>query len=145
MFGGIFYDFLETPWEIARGALREHLEQLQTTLTAQWAAAFNTDGTLKSSASAGGDFASPGTGLVYISNEGTNGAAKWSKVSLSDGTKGTLPLTKLPSQSAKTLLGRRSTSAGVPEEISTGDGIELSGTTLFAHGAKWSRSFLMMG
>lgn len=145
MFGGIFYDFLETPWEVARGALREHLEQLQTTLTAQWAAAFNADGTLKSSTTATGDFSSPGTGLVYISNEGAGGAAQWAKVSLTNGVKGTLPLTKLPTQTAATLLGRRAGSTGSPEELTVANGVEFNGTVIQAPGAQWSRSFMMMG
>lgn len=145
MFGGIFYDFLETPWEIARGPLREHLEQLQTTLSAQWSQVFNTDGTIKSSASASGDFSSTGSGLVYISNEGTNGAAQWAKVSLSNGVKGTLALSKLPTLNPAKLLGRRSGSSGSPEELSVQNGISFNGTAIEAPGARYTRTFLFLG
>lgn len=38
--GGIFHDFLEGPWEEARGFLREELEQLYTTLKTQQSTVF---------------------------------------------------------------------------------------------------------
>ena len=71
------------------------------------------------------------TGTVTTSGNLTLGGTL-SNVNLATQVTGTLPLTALPSQSASTLLGRGSASAGTPEVISLGAGLAMSGTTLSA-------------
>lgn len=142
MFGGVFHDYLEAPWEQARGYLKEELEQLFITLGNQWGRAFSVEGTLTADAIDGVSTVK----TVYVSNEGPRGKPKWAKIDLPIGVKNRLRLPNFAEATANTLLGRREASVGDYEPIVIGDGLELiSTTTLTAQGAKWSRSFLTMG
>lgn len=145
MFGGVFHDFLEQPWEQARGFLREELEQLQNVLASQWSKSFNTEGTMNGEAFEG-DFSPSTAGRVYISNEGPRGRPRWAKVDANAGVKNRLRFVNFVQATLPSvLLGRRSASSGDFEQISLGDGLEMSGTELNATGARYSRTFLFMG
>lgn len=127
MFGGVFHDFLEQPWEQARGYLREELEQLQNVLASQWEKAFGTDGLLNSEAI---DGESTGVGVVYISNEGPHGRAKWAKVNVNAGVKNRLRfLNFVRATTGNTLVGRDS-GAGDFEQLSVGDALDITSATL---------------
>src|SRR4051812_2606770 len=114
MFGGIFHDFLEQPWEQARGYLKEELEQLQMTLAAQWSQLFDTDGTLKSEAIDGAST----TSTLYVSNEGPGGKPKWAKINLLNGVKSRLRLENFTQAAGSNTLLGRDTGAGNYESIS---------------------------
>lgn len=145
MFGGVFHDFLEQPWEQARGFLREELEQLQNVLASQLSKVFSTDGTLTGDA-IDGDFSPSTVGTVYLSNEGPHGKPKWAKVNVNAGVKNRLKLINFVSASASVLLGRRSGTSGDYEPITVGEGLSMSTTaTLSAPGARYARTFMFMG
>lgn len=75
MFGEIFHDFIEGPWEQARGFVRLELESLRGALNAHWSGVFNDDDTLSADAIAG----DPTAGLRYVANTGENFSPKWEK------------------------------------------------------------------
>lgn len=127
MFGGIFYDFLEGPWENVRGYLREHLEQLQVTLSANWAKAFDTNGNLNSEVIDGN---STTAGVVYISNEGPGGKPKWAKVNLSTGVKNRLKFINLIAATSGNVVVGRDSGGGDFQQIDMGDALDISGAAM---------------
>lgn len=140
-FGGVFYDFLDGPWEQARGYLKEHLEQLFSTTTAQWSNTFNEEGELNP------DIIPSATKVptFYISNEGPKGALKWARVNLINGVKNRLALGNFALATANTVLGRGAGS-GNYTPLTVGEGLEIDGTELKATGeGGYQRSFLLMG
>ena len=141
MFGNTFYDFLEGPWDHAKGYLREHLEQLSGALNSQWARAFNSDTTLTEFA-----IGNPGASVPsYIGNVGTDRRPTWDKVDVAQGVRSRLRYVNLTaSTEASRLLGRGSTGDGDWEEISLGEGLEMSDTVLKAPGS-WAMHFFTMG
>lgn len=142
MFGSTFYDFLEGPWDHAKGYLREHLEQLSISLNAQWARAFNSDQTLTEFA-----IGNPGANVPsYVANTGPNRSPRWEKVDVAQGVKSRLRYVNFTAATAASrLLGRRSTSAGDWEEISLGEGLTMTGSELSAQGGLANHFFLMGG
>jgi hypothetical protein len=127
MFGGVFHDFLEGPWEQVRGYLREELEQLQNVLASQWEKAFGTDGLLNEDVIDGDPH---NGGVVYISNEGPHGRPKWAKVNVNAGVKNRLKLANfVQAAGSNTLLGRDN-GAGNYESIAVGDALDISSATL---------------
>lgn len=141
MFGNTFYDFLEGPWDHAKGYLREHLEQLNEALNSQWGRIFNNDNTLTEFA-----FGNPGASVPsYIGNIGPNKSPAWDKVDVAQGVRSRLRYVNLTAATQPSvLLGRGSTSAGDWEEIGLGEGLEMDGTTLKS-GGSWAIHFFTMG
>lgn len=129
-FGAILHDYLEGPWEQARGYLREELEQLRAALNSQVGNAFTSSSgasTLNASA-IGGD---PTVVPQYVSNIGVNNAPTWDKVDLASGVKRKLALTSIVDATPDVLLGRGA-GTGSFEEISLGTNLAIVGTTLNA-------------
>lgn len=73
-FGGVFHDWIDGPWEQARGFLREELEQLHISLGANFSRILNNAGTLSGFLIQG-----DGTGTrKYIANTGVpDNAPRW--------------------------------------------------------------------
>ncbi len=73
-FGGIFHDWIDGPWDQARGPLRDELEALHISLGKTVGNIINSDGSLSS-------FVIQGDGTAdrrYIANTGTpNNAPRW--------------------------------------------------------------------
>jgi hypothetical protein len=135
MAGLKFYDFLEGPWEQAKGYLREHLEQLDITLTSTLtniSSGTPLDGTV------GGDIT---TANQVVTNTGSGPSMRWAKVALSTMVTGRLPIANFVAASANVLLGRRSASSGNFEEITPGSGLNLNSTSLET---TYSKPFMMM-
>ena len=127
MFGGIFHDYLDGPWDEAKGFLKEELEQLRTTLMAQWNAVFGENGFLTADAIQGDSTIT----TVYVSNEGDDNAPYWAKVNLVNGVKGRLRFSNMVEIAASSLLGRGSAAGtGDIEVITIGTNLEMDGTTL---------------
>lgn len=138
MFGGIFHDYFENSWEVARGYLREELEQLRTALENQWALLFNRDGTLTGLAVSGNVNDVP----RYVANTGPVNVhtgvptPKWDKVDLLNGVKSRLQFEHfIAATQGSVLVGRESGSAGDFEEITLGSGLSMTGTVLSSTGS----------
>jgi len=73
-FGGVFHDWIDGPWEQARGYLREELEQLHISLGFKFNRILTTDGTLNNLLIQGDP-----TGVrKYVANSGSpSNAPKW--------------------------------------------------------------------
>lgn len=127
MFGGIFHDYLNGPWEAVRGYLREELEQLQAALNYQWSKSFDLDGTLTSSVIDGDS----SVNTVYVSNEGPDNKPKWARINLANGVKGRLQYSSLPRAGPNVLMGN-GTGTGDYGEIAVGAGLDLTDDELTA-------------
>jgi hypothetical protein len=127
MFGGVFHDFLEGPWEQVRGYLREELEQLQNVLASQWEKAFGTDGLLNEDVIDGDPH---GGGVVYISNEGPHGRPKWAKVNVNAGVKNRLRFVNFVRATSGNVLIGRDNGVGDFEQITVGDALDISSAAL---------------
>ena len=127
-YGGTFYDFLDGPWDHAKGYLKEHLEQLTVAISTQLSAAFNADNTL-TEASVGG---SPAPVPSYVANTGPKRSPRWEKVDVAIGVKNRLRYVNLTAATqGSVLLGRESGSGGNWEEITLEPlYARMSGTTL---------------
>lgn len=125
-FGIILHDFLEGPWEQARGVLKEELDQFRGMLNALWNKNFGADGNLTGLAITG-DFSTP---TRYVSNTGVKSQPKWDQVNLSNGVKNRLPFTHIVQSDASRLLGRGSASSGDYQPITVGAGLAFTGTVL---------------
>lgn len=141
MFGGVFHDFLEGPWEQVRGYLKEELEQLQNVLASQWSKVFGTDGTLNPEAIEG-DFTTQG--VVYLSNEGPHGKPRWAKVNVNAGVKNRLRFVNFVRATAGNTLVGRDSGAGDFQQINVGDALDIQtgdlnvlvdGTTIQVNGS----------
>lgn len=131
MLGGIFSDFLDQPWEQARGYVREELQQLRLALQQQTIGNASGGNGLKSSDVSGAYDVQP----RYISNMGTGNSPKWDRVDLVNGVTGKISLARLPTAALSTLLGRGAASNGDYEPITLGSGLTMTGTTLSASGS----------
>lgn len=119
--------YLDAPWEIAKGYLRDDLDHLEAAINTHWGSTFDPANQLLGQA-IGGD-KTPVSRIV--ANTGVNNAPFWDQLDLGTAVKNRLTFSHLTAASAPSvLLGRRSTSAGDFEEISTGGGLIFSGTTL---------------
>lgn len=121
---GVFHDYLNGPWEEARGFLIEELEQLRNALTAQLGQTFNNLNQLTSAAFSG----DPTPATRYVANTGVKNAPTWDRVNLSNGVQGTLALSHLPTATAETFLGRGDSSSGDYQPLTPGAGIGIVGT-----------------
>ena len=127
-FGGVFYDFLDGPWDAAKGYLKEHLEQLTIAISTQLGTAFNADNTLTETAIGG----SPAPVPSYVANTGPRRSPRWDKVDVASGVKNRLRYVNLTAATRPSLvLGRESGSAGNWEEITLDPLYDrMSGTVL---------------
>lgn len=111
MAGMILHDWLNVPWERARGLVREELSQFRTQLQSLLGKAFTSEGTLRSTVIVNGTFAAPdipGDALEptrYVANTGDDGTPQWDQVNLSNGVKSRLPFANLAQLAARSLLG----------------------------------------
>lgn len=127
--GIIFHDFLECPWEEARGYIREQFESLYLRLQARERATFTAGGILQNTVISG----DPSIPTRYIANTGVSNGPMWDLVDLSNGVRSKLALAHLVSGNASTLLGRGSGfGAGDRQDISLGSGLSMTGTVLDA-------------
>lgn len=127
IFGGVFHDYFEQPWEVAASFVREEFEQLYTTLAANWNRAFSSDGTLTPDAIAGDNTIN----TSYVSNEGENHSPKWAKVNLVNGVKGRLQFSHVEQGVEGRLIGvSTASSSGDLEPIILGDGLSMLSNVL---------------
>lgn len=128
------FRYTDASWEESRGWLRLDLDHIQTAFNQLVDQTFTVNGTLSHEvfdiSGIPGDSTTP---TRYVANTGPLGAPKWDQVELTNGVKGTLPFTNLPTLPASRLAGRGSAAgAGVIEPISLGSGLTLTGTVLSA-------------
>ena len=127
-FGGTFYDFLDGPWDAAKGYLKEHLEQLTIAISTQVGEAFNSDNTLTERAIGG----SPAPVPSYVANTGPRRSPRWDKVDVASGVKNRLRYVNLTAATTGSLLlGRGSGAGGNWQEITLEPLYQrMNGTTL---------------
>lgn len=119
-FGVILHDFLDGPWEQARGFLKEELFQLSSVLRNKWGRAFDADGHLLPGAISG--VSTPQ--VKFIANTGTGNLPTWEDE---------LPLENLTAPTVDSILiGRGDTTPGDWQEITLGPGMTMTGTVLDA-------------
>src|SRR5260370_571190 len=119
--------YLDGPWEVVRGYLREDLDHIEAALNQRWNTVFGDTNKLKSG-TIGGD-ATPAT--RYVPNTGTANTPNWDQVNLSNGVTSRLPFANLTAATGPShLLGRDSGSAGDFEDITLGSGLQMNGSVL---------------
>jgi len=79
--GVILHDWLNRPWEQARGALQLELSQLRSAINNKFGMAFGADDTLQADLIPGDSTVDS----VYVSNQGTNHSLLWSRINLLNG------------------------------------------------------------
>lgn len=103
-YGMVLHDFLDGPWEEVRGFLKEELDQLYVSLSAQLGVMFTENNTITQFA-IGGNHA-PAT--RYVGNTGPGNSPQWTQVDLLNGVTGDLPFSNIVPIPTGTVLGNGS-------------------------------------
>lgn len=121
--------YLDDTWEKTRQNLRIDLESIETSINTLWGKVFTDSGTISAGVIAGDSTKDS----RYVSNQGTGHTPLWDQVNLTNGVKGRLPYTNLPSATkAGILVGRTSFGPGDLGEIELGLGLRIDGNVLSA-------------
>lgn len=117
--------YLDLPWEIARGYLREDLDHIEAAINTRWAATFGNNNLLKSDTVSGDHTVD----TRYVANTGPSHESKWDQVNLANGVKGRLPFPNfVQAAAAPSLVG--ADDAGDFQELTLGAGLNINGTTI---------------